>query len=57
MIAGLKGVGFVGISTEQLANAVGMALDITFASLIMAIPIVGSASPTGASGTGIGNIL
>lgn len=57
MVAGFKSAGLVGQSTEQIALAVGQALDTVFASLVMPIPIVGSASPSAGSGTGVGQII
>lgn len=57
MVAGFKSAGMVGDATERMANAVGLALDTTFASLVIPVPIVGSASPVGASGTGVGKII
>lgn len=57
MITGFKSAGMKGQATEQLALAVGQALDTVFASLVIPVPIVGSASPTGGSGTGVGNII
>jgi len=56
-IAGFKAAGMKGQSTDQLALAIGQALDIVFASLLIPIPIVGSASPAGGAGAGVGNII
>lgn len=55
--AGLASAGVVGQFASQLATAVGIALDLTFASLVIPLPIVGTASPTAASGTGVGKII
>lgn len=57
MVAGFKSAGLNGTFAEPLALAVGSALDTTFASLVIPVQIVGSASPTGASGTGLGQII
>lgn len=55
--AGLSSAGVVGQFASQLATAVGTALDLTFASLVIPVPIVGTASPTAASGSGVGKII
>lgn len=55
--AGLTSAGIAGIFQAQLSAAVGLALDLTFATLVLPIPIVGTASPTAASGTGFGKIV
>lgn len=57
MVGGFKSAGLNGMFAEPIALAVGSALDSAFASLVVPVPIVGSASPTGASGTGVGQIL
>lgn len=57
MVAGFKSAGLLGTFAEPMALAIGSALDTTFASLVIPLPIVGSASPTGASGTGVGQII
>lgn len=57
MIAGFKSAGMLGSSLERMALAVGQALDVTFANLVIPVPIVGPTSPTGASGVGVGNII
>jgi hypothetical protein len=57
MIAGFAAAGMTGQATVQIATAVGIGLDITFQALAIPVPIVGSASPTGGSGVGVGNII
>lgn len=57
LVGGFKSAGLNGTFAEPLALAVGSALDSAFASLVVPIPIVGSASPMGASGTGLGQII
>jgi len=57
MVQGFSSVGMVGPSAAQKAGALGIGLDRTFASLVVPVAIVGSASPTGASGVGTGNIV
>lgn len=55
--AGLASATVIGPFAAQLATGVGIGLDLTFASLVVAVPIVGSASPTAGSGTGFGKIV
>lgn len=55
--AGLSSAGVIGQFAIQLATAVGVGLDVTFASLVIPVPIVGSGSPTAATGTGVGQII
>jgi hypothetical protein len=57
MISGFASAGIVGDSAVRLATAIGMALTTTFASLVVPVAIVGSASPSPASGTGAGSIV
>jgi hypothetical protein len=57
MIAGFKAAGMKGQATEQIATAIGTGLDITFQALAIPVPIVGSASPAGGSGVGVGQII
>jgi len=57
MIAGFASVQMVGDGPVKKASAVGMALDITFASLVMPVPIVGAPSPSGGAGVGFGQII
>jgi len=57
MIAGFSAAGLVGDGPVKKASAVGMALDITFASLVMPVPIVGAPSPSGGAGAGFGQII
>lgn len=54
---GLSSAGVIGQFAAQLAAAVGVGLDTTFASLVIPVPIVGSGSPTAATGTGVGQII
>lgn len=57
MIAGFASVGLIGISAAQMANAVGLGLDIAFTTLVLPTPIVGSPSPFPSGGAGIGKIV
>ena len=57
VIRGFTSVGMIGPSAVQKATALGIALDRTFASLVLPVVIVGSASPVGAAGVGFGNIV
>lgn len=57
MVGGFKSAGLNGTFAEPIALAVGSALDSAFASLVVPVQILGSASPTAASGTGVGQIL
>jgi hypothetical protein len=57
MIAGLAAVGMVGGGSIKMATAIGMALDITFASFVQPVPIVGTATPTGGAGVGFGSVI
>lgn len=57
MIAGFAVAGLIGISSVQLATAIGLALTITFAALVLPIVIAGPASPLPGAGSGIGQIV
>lgn len=57
MALGFKSAGFVGDSTERMALAIGQALDTTFASLLIPVPIVGAGSPVSTTGVGTGKII
>ncbi len=57
MIAGFSAAGMVGDGPVKKASAVGMAFDITFASLVMPVPILGAPSPSGGAGVGFGQII
>jgi hypothetical protein len=57
MIGGLRSVGMVGTQTDRLSTAIGMGLDIAFASFVIPVPIVGAATPTGGSGVGTGKLV
>lgn len=56
LVAGFAAAALNGQSLTQLAGAIGQALDVTFASLVMPIPVVGAASPTAGGGSGVGKI-
>lgn len=57
MIAGFSSMGMVGGASAKMATAIGIALDITFASFFQPIPIVGTPSPIGGAGVGFGTVL
>jgi len=57
IISGFAAAGLNGPSTAQAARALATGLDRTFASLVLPVVIVGTPSPTGASGVGFGGIL
>lgn len=57
ILSGFQQVGLKGPGSSKEAKALGMALDRTFASLIMPIAIVGPSSPSPGAGSGFGNIL
>jgi hypothetical protein len=57
MIAGLTSAGVIGISAFRLGLAIGVGLDVTFASLVVPVVIVGSGSPVSTGGAGLGNIV
>lgn len=57
MLAGFASAGLTGISVPQMASAVGMGLDIAFASFVLPIPIIGSPSPFPSGGVGTGKIV
>lgn len=54
--AGFAALGMGGTSTGQIALALGLAFDMTFAAFSIPIPIVGPAGPAPGSGTGVGKI-
>lgn len=56
ILNGLQSVGFSGELLPRKARAVGHALDVTFASLFLDLPIVGSVLSLGGSGVGFGKI-
>jgi hypothetical protein len=56
ILQGLHSVGLHGEVLPRKARAVGFALNKTFASLALEIPIVGSFLPLGGSGVGFGKI-
>lgn len=57
MIAGFTEAGMKGLATVKKARAVAMAVDITFASLVLPVAIVGPPSPSPGAGAGTGKIL
>jgi hypothetical protein len=57
IIAGFAAAGMAGPETARKAAALGIGLDQTFASLLLPVAIVGSASPTATTGVGFGKIL
>ena len=57
MIEGFAAAGLKGDGPTKKASAIGTGLDATFASLVVPIPIVGSASPAGGAGAGFGQII
>ena len=57
IIEGLASVGFQGGCTVKMATAIGLALDMTFKSLLLPMPILGPPSPIPSSGVGFGKIL
>lgn len=58
MLFGFSSASMTGTGPFKMARAIGTALDTTFAQFIQAgLPIVGSVSPVGGSGVGIGKII
>lgn len=57
MVAGFASAGLVGESSPKLAAAIGRALDASFATLVLPIAIVGSASPVPGVGAGTGSLV
>jgi hypothetical protein len=57
LVAGFASAGITGVATARKARALGQGLDQTFASLFLPVVIVGSASPSAATGKGFGKIL
>lgn len=57
MIQGFKSAGMKGPATERKAAALGQAFDQTFASLLLPVAIVGSVTPSAATGRGFGKII
>jgi hypothetical protein len=57
MIAGMTNAGMTGPSVAQLGSAIGMALDLTFATLVLPTPIVGPPSILPGAGAGTGTIV
>jgi len=57
LMQGFAGADIKGAGAVQKASAISQALAITLAAFTLPVPIVGSASPAGASGVGLGRIL
>ncbi len=58
LIGGFAAVGMVGDGPTRIARAIATGLDITFASFVqLGLPIVGSPSPVGSAGVGIGTVI
>jgi hypothetical protein len=58
MLAGFSAVGMTGIGPTKMAQAIGTALDMVFASFVQpGIPIVGTPSIVGSSGVGFGTVI
>jgi len=57
LMAGFAGVDIKGVAAVKKAAAISQALMMTLAVFTLPVPIVGSASPAGASGVGLGRIL
>lgn len=57
MINGFAAMEMTGEGPTKMARAIGMALDLTFASFFTSVPIVGSVSPTGSAGVGFGTVI
>jgi len=57
MISGFASVGMVGPGPTKIATGIGIGIHTAFAAFTIPVPIVGSASPIGASGSGFGVIL
>lgn len=55
--AGFASAGMVGPVATRKAQALGIGLDRTFASLLLPVAIVGSASPSATTGVGFGKII
>jgi hypothetical protein len=57
ILQGFKAAGMNGDKLPKKARALGMALDVTFASLVIPIAIVGPPSISPGGGSGFGNII
>lgn len=58
MISGFAAAGMIGDGPMRMARAIGIGLDMTFAAFVQpGIPIVGSASPIGSAGVGLGTVI
>jgi len=58
MIMGFTAAGMVGDGPARMGRAIGVGLDMTFATFLQpGIPIVGSALPSGSSGVGFGTVI
>lgn len=57
MVNGFASAGLKGDSAVRKASAIAQGLDLTFASLVLPVAIVGTASPSAATGVGTGSIV
>lgn len=58
MILGFSSVGMVGDGPTRTARAIGVGLDMIFASFLqLGVPIVGAPAPPGSSGVGFGTVI
>lgn len=57
IIAGLGSAGMSGQQVPKIGGAIGMGLDLSFASLVMPVAIVGAPSPSSGGGVGVGKIV
>ena len=57
IIAGLAEVGMVGAGVVRIGTAIGTGINMSFAALVLPVPIVGSASPSGGAGVGYGTVI
>jgi hypothetical protein len=57
MMMGFASVGMVGNGPIKMARAIGSALDMTFATWFLPVPIVGAGSPVGGAGVGFGTVI
>lgn len=57
MLQGFAAMAMTGEGSIKTATAIGIALDITVASFIEPVPIVGSPSPIGGAGAGFGMVV
>jgi hypothetical protein len=57
MIQGFAAMAMTGEGPTKMARAIGVGLDVCFASFFTAVPIVGSASTSGGVGVGLGSVI